>query len=249
MACGEEGNGRLAPVDMLVAELVKALSPKDLAGNKVLISLGPTREYFDPARFWSNPSTGAMGACLSMAAWLRGAHVHVVQGPLGNGAWWFPPDVQVHDVTSAEEMAAACLDVWPDMDLGVMTAAVADYKPTPHADGATKFKKAECGSLDVCFTCNTDILSEMGARKKHGQRLVGFSAETNDLEANASAKLTRKNCDVIVANRIGVPGSGFASPTNEALGLAADGRKQTYPPLAKASLAWKLWDFILDTTR
>ena len=137
MACGESGQGRLAGEDAIFTAILKTLTPQDLAGKRVLVSLGPTREYFDAARFWSNPSTGRMGACLALAAWLRGAAVTVVSGPV---SWWFPADVTVVPVTSAAQMYAACLDAWPVSDVAVMAAAVADFSPVPHPGGG-KFKK------------------------------------------------------------------------------------------------------------
>lgn len=240
MACGESGQGRLAGDEAIFTAILKALTPQDMAGKHVLVSLGPTREYFDAARFWSNPSTGRMGACLAMAAWLRGAVVRVVSGPV---SWWFPADVDVVSVTTASQMHDACLDVWPSCDMAVMTAAVADFSPRPHPGGG-KFKKAAAGEeLTLVFSPTRDILAAMGQMKRPGQILVGFSAETENLQENARGKLTRKNCDVIVANPIGRADAGFAAPSNEALVFAADGRQETWAAMPKTEMAWKIWDF------
>jgi phosphopantothenoylcysteine decarboxylase/phosphopantothenate--cysteine ligase len=240
MACGESGQGRLAGDEAIFTAILKALTPQDMAGRQVLVSLGPTREYFDAARFWSNPSTGRMGACLAMAAWLRGATVRVVSGPV---SWWFPADVDVVSVLTASEMYDACIDVWPSCDMAVMTAAVADFSPQPHPGGG-KFKKAAAGSeLSLTFSPTRDILAAMGQMKRSGQILVGFCAETEHLQENARGKLVRKNCDVIVANPIGRADAGFAAASNEAFVFAADGRQETWAAMPKTEMAWKIWDF------
>ena len=240
MACGETGQGRLADDNAIFAAILRALSPQDLAGRRVLVSLGPTREYFDAARFWSNPSSGRMGACVAMAAWLRGAAVTVVSGPV---SWWFPEDVRVLSVTSAAQMYDACLDVWPQSDYGVMAAAVADFSPKPHPGGG-KFKKdAATGRPPLEFVPTRDILAAMGGVKQSGQYLVGFCAETDNLSDNAKAKLVRKRCDAIIANPIGRSDAGFAAASNEALALAADGRQETWGNIPKTEMAMKIWDF------
>jgi len=239
MACGETGQGRLAREEAVFAAILRAITPQDLAGKRVLVSLGPTREYFDAARFWSNPSTGFMGACLAMAAWLRGAAVTVVSGPV---SWWFPEEVPVVRVTSAAEMAEACLDCWPRTDIAAMTAAVADFSPEPYAGGG-KFKKDTAdGAPLVVLRPTRDILAAMGETKQPRQRLIGFCAETDHLVEHAAAKRQRKNCDLMVANPIGRDGTGFAAATNEAVVLDAAGRQETWPSLAKTEMAWKIWD-------
>ncbi len=242
MACGETGQGRLARDEAIFATIVRALTPQDLAGKKVLVSLGPTREYFDAARFWSNPSTGRMGACLAMAAWLRGADVSVVSGQV---SWWFPDSVRVVSVTSASQMYEACLDLWPSMDIGAMTAAVADFAPEP-LPGGGKFKKDSAnGAPPLVFRPTRDILAAMGAAKAARQRLIGFCAETDNLVENAQGKLTRKNCDLMVANPIGRADAGFAAATNEAVVLTAAGGRETWTALPKTEMAWKIWDSLI----
>jgi len=242
MACGESGQGRLAAEDAIFAAVLKAITPQDMAGRRVLVSLGPTREYFDAARFWSNPSTGRMGACLALDAWLRGATVTVVSGPV---SWWFPEDVTVLPVTTAAQMYDACLEGWPQCDIGVMAAAVADFSPTP-LPGGGKFKKdAAPDGPPLVFAPTRDILAAMGASKKPGQYLVGFCAETDNLAANAQGKLVRKHCDLMIANPIGRSDAGFAAVSNEALALDATGRQETWGLLPKTEMARKIWDFTI----
>ncbi|MHC1712924.1 MAG: bifunctional phosphopantothenoylcysteine decarboxylase/phosphopantothenate--cysteine ligase CoaBC [Solidesulfovibrio sp.] len=240
MACGETGQGRLAREEALFAVILKSLTPQDLAGKRILVNLGPTREYFDAARFWSNPSTGRMGACLAMAAWLRGATVTVVAGPV---SWWFPDDVTVIPVTSAAQMYTACLDTWPNCDVGAMSAAVADYAPTPHPGGGKFKKETSKDAPPLAFTPTRDILAAMGKVKTTSQYLIGFCAETDNLLDNARSKLARKNCDLIIANPIGGKDAGFAAASNTALALDATGRQETWDTIPKTEMAWKIWDF------
>ena len=240
-ACGDEGRGRLCRTEHIFLHGLKALSPQDLAGLTVLVTLGPTREYFDPARFWSNPSTGLMGASLVAAAWMRGATVHAVCGP---GVPALPPGVLRHDVVSAQDMHEAAMAVYPRVQLAICSAAVADFAPVPY--GPRKFKKeSSTEPFTVSFTRNPDILRTMGREKQPGQVLVGFAAETDDLDRNAQDKLIRKNADVLVANRIGVEESGFASATNAVYVVDRQGRAELWPTLPKPEVAWRLLDWLL----
>ncbi|MEF2146495.1 MAG: bifunctional phosphopantothenoylcysteine decarboxylase/phosphopantothenate--cysteine ligase CoaBC [Desulfovibrionaceae bacterium] len=243
VACGDEGNGRMAPVSSILARIAFLLSPKDLVGRKVLLTLGPTREPFDAVRFWSNPSTGRMGACLAVAAWLRGADVHVVAGPCDID---LPEGITRTDVTTAREMHDAALELWPDMDVACCTAAVADFRPEPFGAGKMKKDKIAQAGLSVCFETNPDILCELGQNKSDHQLLIGFAAETDDLEGNARAKLVRKHLDIIVANPIGCQGAGFACVTNRVLVLDRNGRLEEWPELDKTEVAWRIWDHLLS---
>lgn len=242
VACGDIGSGRLAPVEEIFIATLKALSPQDLAGKKVLVTLGPTREQWDAVRFWSNPSSGTMGGCMAMAAYLRGADVTVVAGPT---ALEFPAGMTTVSVRTAKEMYAACMDLWPTTDIGCATAAVADYAPVPFGD--TKFKKAGSGDsgLTVEFTPNPDILKAMGNAKGEGQRLIGFAAESGIDQKEVERKLNSKNLDLIAANDISKSGSGFGVATNQMVVLDKSGRKETWPQLAKTEVAWRLWDHLL----
>ncbi|MGE4290957.1 MAG: bifunctional phosphopantothenoylcysteine decarboxylase/phosphopantothenate--cysteine ligase CoaBC [Desulfovibrio sp.] len=242
VACGDVGNGRLAPVAAILAHALRLLSPQDLAGRKILLTLGPTREQFDAVRFWSNPSTGRMGASLAVTAWSRGADVTVVAGPCG---FALPDDIQRIDVTSALEMHAAAADLWPGMDVACCTAAVADFRPRPFGTGKMKKNAVGTGGLNIAFDANPDILAGLGANKRSDQKLIGFAAETEDLRAQAQAKLERKNLDMIVANAVNAPDSGFASRTNRVLVVDRGGRMEEWPQLEKSEVAWRIWDHLV----
>ena len=248
VACGDTGQGRLAPVEHIFAETLRALSPKDLAGKRVLITLGPTREAWDAVRFLSNPSSGLMGACLAVSAWMRGAEVHVVAGPT---AFDFPPGISVTRVNTACEMLAAATGLWPGMDMACCTAAVCDFRPIPPATGtAHKLKKRDLtgepagDALVIRLEANPDILRTLGATKREAQVLVGFAAETDDLMGQARLKLAEKRLDIIVANRVGQPGSGFDSATNAVTLLDRLGRVEQWPELSKTEVAWRIWDHL-----
>ncbi len=244
VACGDTGGGRLCPVEHIFAYVLRALSPKDLAGKNVLITLGPTREPWDAVRYLSNPSSGLMGACLAMSAWMRGANVHVVAGPT---EFSFPPEVNVAHVQTAEEMHSAASDLFSASDIACCTAAVADFRPIPPEGGSTrKLKKREMNADDLVIRLqpNPDILRSLGATKHAGQRLIGFAAETENLLASAKLKITEKHLDLIVANRVGVAGSGFASATNIVTVLDRTGRVEQWPELPKPEVAWRVWDLL-----
>jgi len=242
VACGDTGKGRLAPLDEIFVATLKAISPQDLAGKKVLITLGPTRESWDAVRFWSNPSSGTMGACMAMAAYLRGADVTVVAGPNNLD---FPTGIKVVSVQTAIEMFNACEEVWPSMDMGCATAAVADYRPVPF--GGEKFKKIDSGTkgISVEFKTNPDILKTLGKQKRIDQKLIGFAAETNNLKEEAERKLKAKDLDLIAANDISQEGSGFGVGTNQMFVLDNAGRREMWPQLPKTEVAWRLWDHLL----
>jgi phosphopantothenoylcysteine decarboxylase/phosphopantothenate--cysteine ligase len=243
VACGDTGMGRLSPVEDIFASVLRALSPQDLAGKSVLVTLGPTREAWDAVRFLSNPSSGLMGACLAVSAWMRGADVHVIAGPT---AFTFPPGISVTRVTTAQEMLAAAEGLWPQADLACCTAAVCDFRPLPPATGTErKLKKRDLGAdLLIRLEANPDILRTLGALKRDGQMLIGFAAETDDMLAQARLKLAEKHLDLIVANRLGVPGSGFDSATNAVTILDSRGRVEQWPELQKTEVAWRIWDHL-----
>lgn len=243
VACGDTGKGRMAPVEDVLAHALRAISPQDLADRKVLVTLGPTREFADPVRCWTNPSTGRMGASLAVAAWLRGAKVTAVCGPVN---LTLPSGIERIDVTTAREMHEAATDLWPDMDIGCLVAAVADFRPAqPHAE---KLKKEQAGKDGLLqhMTTNPDILRDLGKAKQDRQKLIGFAAETSqELSDQAAEKLEAKNLDIIAANRIGDPGTGFASQTNTVIVLDRQGRQEQWPNLPKPEVAWRLWDQLI----
>jgi len=242
VACGDTGQGRLAPVEEIFVQTLAALAPQDLAGRKVMLTLGPTREYFDRVRFWSNPSSGTMGATLAIAAALRGAEVTAVTGPVDLP---LPAMIRRVPVVSAREMFEACRDLFPTQDIGCFTAAVADFRP-PACDTG-KFKKGGA-PLSLTFEPNPDILATLSGDKSSKQLTIGFAAEAQDLEENARGKLERKNLDLIVANPVDEPGAGFAARTNRVLVMDRHGRKESWPQLPKTEIAWRIWDWILMNT-
>jgi phosphopantothenoylcysteine decarboxylase / phosphopantothenate---cysteine ligase len=233
LASGLVGQGRLPePEDILervVRELNAARLPS-LAGRRVLITAGPTREAIDPVRFISNHSTGTMGYALATAAAAAGADVTLVSGPTTLA---HPPGVTMVQTESAEDMAQAVLSR-SEADLIIMAAAVADY--TPAVTSSTKVKKQE-GDLSIVFKRTKDILATLGAQKRAGQVLVGFALETDHGEANAMDKLRRKNLDWIVLNDMSEPGAGFGTQTNKVTLLARDGRRDDLPLMSKPEVA------------
>lgn len=239
-ACMEEGKGRLAPVEDIYLHGLRALAPQDLAGKSVMITLGPTREKWDGVRFWSNPSSGTMGASFAIAAWLRGAEVHAVCGP---GTPWLPSAIARYDVTSAADMYESAHSLWDRMDIGVFTAAVADYTPIPYGDA--KFKKGG-DDLTVSFTRTVDILKTLGTAKREDQRVIGFAAETDNIHENVKKKLAAKNADLVVGNNVGKIGSGFASATNEVCIIDRNGRQEDWPVAPKPEVAWRVFDWLLQ---
>ena len=244
MACGDLGRGKLPPLLDIYVQTLKSLSQQDLSGLKILISLGPTREFWDPVRFWSNPSSGRMGAALAVTAWLRGAEVKCVCGP---SDIWLPPFLERQDVVSARQMHEACLDSWPEFDIGCLCAAVSDFRPKATLPG--KFKKARFDSgFSIEFEGNPDILKDLGRNKQKGQRLIGFAAETEaDLPALSKEKLDKKNLDLICANRITDPGTGFTHATNSVFLLNKQGQSSRLPVMSKADIGWTIWDWILKS--
>lgn len=242
LACGDAGLGKLADENDIFLSILKALSPQDLTGKKVLVCFGPTHEYFDVARYWSNPSTGLMGACLAIAAWLRGAEVHVVHGPC---SFYFPQSILITSITSAKQMYEAMITKYQAFDIICMAAAVADFSPIPFALSDEKFKRDITGLSvpNIEFTANPDILAKLGTLKTANQKLIGFCAETRDLELHAKEKLVRKNCDLMVANYIGHCDSGFNSSTNDVAVIDKYGRYEKWPVLPKTEVAWRILDW------
>lgn len=212
------------------------------------MTAGPTREALDPARFLSNPSTGKMGYALAAEAVSRGADVTLISGPTSLGP---PPGARVVRVTSAEEMYRAALDEAPRVDLVFKAAAVSDYRPEQRARGKIKKETQRMKSLKgrrgdgavlLRLRPTPDILEELGRRKKPGQVLVGFAAETGGLESNALRKLRKKNLDLVVANRIGRVGEGFEADTNRALIVDHHGHRVECPLMTKEAMAGRILD-------
>ncbi|HEX6381470.1 MAG TPA: bifunctional phosphopantothenoylcysteine decarboxylase/phosphopantothenate--cysteine ligase CoaBC [Acidimicrobiia bacterium] len=246
LAGGDIGAGRLADPARIVEAAVAILSPPtstvsggDLAGRRILVTAGGTREAIDPVRFIGNRSSGKMGYAIAEAAARRGAEVVLVT-TVNRAA---PPGVaDVVPVESAAEMADAVLGRYGDVDVVVMAAAVADFRPK--ATAAEKIKKA-AGPPEIVLEPTTDILAELG-RKKSAQYLVGFAAETERLVEQAAAKMAAKRVDLMVANDVTAPGSGFEVDTNRAVLIAPDGTTRELPQMPKIELADAIWDRVVS---
>ena len=237
LACGWEGRGRLPETEDIMSEVEFALTPKDMAREKVLVTAGATREYIDPVRFISNPSSGKMGYALAGEARMRGAEVVLISGksPLTP-----PKGVTFVGVESADDMYAAVMQHLGWSTLVIKAAAVGDYAPESKA--GVKIKKTG-GELNLKLRRTRDILKEIGERKKQ-QIVVGFAAETEDLMTNAAVKLREKNADMIVANNVGAPGAGFEADTNEVHLLFASGAIEELPLAPKKEIAKIIFDRI-----
>lgn len=241
LACGITGAGRLPEVFSIIAFLENFLSQRegDMRGLKVMVSAAGTREPIDPVRFVGNRSSGKMGYAIARCASLRGARVTLISGP---SALKPPPNVDTVNVETTQQMLEACFKVYPDVDVVIMAAAVADYRPR---DVATqKIKKNNEDALTVVMDKNPDILKSLGAEKKQ-QFLVGFAAETQNLLANAREKIQKKNLDMIVANDVTMAGAGFNADTNVVKFLYADGKVEELPKMSKDMVAQELLDRVL----
>lgn len=235
LACGYEGKGRLAEIPAIVEEIHSILSPKDLSGETLLVTAGPTEEPIDPVRFLSNRSSGKMGFAVARAARRRGAQVILVSGP---SALPVPSGVKFIPVHTASEMREAVLGSLPGVSMLVMAAAVSDYRPKGTSPEKIKKSRAE---LTLPLELNPDILHEAGQRKEK-RLLIGFAAETESLLANARKKLAEKNLDLIVANDVRLPGAGFQVDTNVVKLIDRSGKVEELPLMSKEDLA----DCVLD---
>ncbi len=231
LACGDVGAGRMAEPEQIIAAVTEYLSVAQvLKGKKVLITAGPTREYIDPVRFLSNPSSGKMGFALARACKLRGAEVTVVSGPVSIKA---EHEFKVLNVESAQEMYVAAMCEYPEADWCFCAAAVADYRPIYSAE--TKMKKKQ-DVLTIEFERTPDILAEMG-RTKTNQLLIGFAAETDHLEKYAKKKLQKKNLDFIIANDVSKKESGFSCDFNQGMLYSKGGTVVALPLMNKFDFA------------
>ena len=233
LASGLSGPGRMAEPDEIITRLEEFFYYKqDMAGMKVLINAGPTYEAIDPVRYVGNHSTGKMGVALAEESAAQGADVHLVLGPDSV----LPSDDRIHvtRVVSADQMLEACEALYPDMDVAILAAAVADYKPAVVAK--EKIKKNPDG-LTLNLIRTPDIAASLGKQKKDGQILVGFALETHDGEANALEKMKIKNMDMIVLNNPLEEGAGFGHDTNKVSFLFPDNTQETYELKSKKEVA------------
>lgn len=234
LACGYVGKGRLEEPEKITALVSDFFAtPKPLAGKKVVVTAGPTRERIDPVRFLTNFSSGKMGYAMAQAAAEMGAETVLISGPVSLPV---PSGVTRISVESAEEMLESVKRHFDDSDMVIKTAAVADYRPmTVHQQ---KMKKQEGGST-IELERTVDILHYLGEQKTH-QLLIGFAAETNDVAKYAKDKLQRKNADYIIANDVSEAQAGFESDTNRVTVYGKDGFEQSFEMMPKAELARKL---------
>jgi len=239
LACGTTGPGRLPEPEEIFDRFLACLSPKDLAGKKILVTAGPTIEPIDPVRFISNPSSGKMGFAVARAAEYRGAEVTMISGPTRLPD---PMNVTTIRVRTADEMAHAVFAHMGDADVIIKTAAVSDYRP--QESRAHKIKKNE-NKLILRLQQNQDILKQLGRKKKKHQVLVGFAAETKELEKNATQKMVEKNLDIIAGNLVGASDSGFESDTNNVTLFFKDGTREPLPTMEKLEVAHILLDRIV----
>lgn len=239
LACGDEGPGRLAEPSTICEAVKTALEKKDLQGQKIIVTAGPTEEPIDPVRFISNRSSGKMGDSLARVAKRRGAEVVLISGPTCLSKPW---GIEFVPVRTAAEMYNAVMSCFDWATIVIKAAAVADYGLSPvHPQ---KLKKGP-PDLSLKLTRTPDILKELGKRKKR-QILVGFAAESKDLVAEARRKLQEKNLDLIVANDITVPGAGFGFDTNQIKIITEDGGVIDSPLLAKEEIAYIILDKVLE---
>ena len=240
LASGLTGRGRMEEPENIVAALERFFSPtQDLAGKHVMITAGPTHEPIDPVRFIGNSSSGKMGRALAAEALRRGARVTVISGPV---AISYPAGADVVGVTTALEMRDEAVSRFPDADIAVMCAAVADYRPASCADH--KIKRSGVDEMTLTLVRNPDIAATLGAMKRPGQRLVGFALETDHAEDNGRGKLASKNLDMIVVNSLEDAGAGFGVDTNRVTMLTADGRRLQGALKSKDGVAADIFDVI-----
>jgi phosphopantothenoylcysteine decarboxylase/phosphopantothenate--cysteine ligase len=237
LACKTSGSGRLPEIPAILEAIESLLTPKDYAGEKVLITAGPTEEPLDPVRYITNLSSGKMGYALALAAHQRGAQVTLISGPTKLAP---PPVENIIFVRTALEMYHAVMDHYLKATVIIKAAAVADFRPKSEA--LEKIKKDK-GLIGIELTRNPDIIAEIGAKKKKGI-LVGFAMETQDLLANARQKLIKKNMDMIVANSLREEGAGFQTDTNIITIIDRNGKTVALDKMTKMDAAHSILDHI-----
>ncbi len=240
LACRDTGEGKMPEPEVLYEYIVKALSPKDMAGKKVLVTAGPTREKIDPVRYISNHSTGKMGYAIARAALMRGAKVTLVSGKVDLQP---PAGVELISVESAADMAREVKKAAPDQDIIIKAAAVADYRPAVTYD--EKVKKKD-GELSIELERTEDILGYLGQHRREGQFLCGFSMETENMVENSRTKLEKKNIDMIVANNLKQDGAGFGTDTN-IVTLLTKTETIELPMMSKFEAANRILDHIIES--
>ncbi|WP_342026076.1 bifunctional phosphopantothenoylcysteine decarboxylase/phosphopantothenate--cysteine ligase CoaBC [Cytobacillus pseudoceanisediminis] len=235
LACGYVGKGRLEEPEKIIDTIEEFFKPSrlELSGRKVVITAGPTREKIDPVRYITNHSSGKMGYAIAEAAVSAGAEVVLISGPVTINA---PAGLKLIKVESAEEMYQAAISEFDHADVVIKTAAVSDYRPK--VTSAQKMKKQPGDEL-LELERTKDILFELGQKKKK-QILIGFAAETEQVDEYAQGKLKRKNADLIVANNVTAEGAGFGTDTNIVTFFKKDGSSEKLPLMAKKDVAVKI---------
>lgn len=228
LACGSTGKGRMQEVDVIYDAIQAALTPKTLAGKRVVITAGPTIEKIDPVRYISNFSTGKMGRALATECRHRGAEVTLIMGAI-----------------SAREMYEQTMKAWETADIAILAAAVADYRPEVEFTEKIKKESQANTAMSLALTENPDIAAALGQNKRAEQLLVGFALETNNEEQHALSKLTRKNMDWIVLNSLQDKGAGFGCDTNKVTLYSRTGAKKDVPLQSKEDVAKAILDSIL----
>ena len=244
LACGAEGKGRMPEIEVLQEALEYALAEKSLAGKRILITAGGTREAIDPVRFVSNHSTGKMGVALAHSCARRGAEVTI-----GCGAMSAPivnPFGMIRriDALSAQEMYEACRKEWPETDTAILCAAVADFTPAEPAGEKIK-KQPGQKEMNLRMVVTPDIARTLGESKKATQKLIGFALETHDEKKNALLKLKRKRMDAIVLNSLRDEGAGFGTDTNRVTILSSNGNSIELPLQSKSDIADKIIEAVI----
>jgi len=241
-ACEEIGEGRLADLQVILQELkIFFAIKKDLAGQIILVTAGPTQEPLDPMRYITNPSSGKMGYALARAAGERGAQVILISGPTSLTP---PPGIAFFSVKTAQEMYGIVLRELARASIVIKAAAVADFRPKSIKEQKIKKETAEKGELVLSLEKTPDILADIGSRK--GDKiLVGFAAETEALLENARQKMVAKNLDLIVANDVMAVGAGFGSDNNKVNIIHRDGRIEELPLLPKEQIAHLILDRVV----
>lgn len=239
LACNDVGKGHIADDETILEAVERALTPGDLTGKKVLVTAGPTREALDPVRFLTNRSSGRMGYALAEAAARRGAEVTLVSGPV---ALECPTGVRREFVESTQDLYCAMERLCREQDVIIQAAAPADYRPA-HIAGQ-KIKKADGETMELKLVENPDVAAMVGSKKRPGQVLVAFAAETQNLSENAAKKLDKKNVDFIVGNDVTRPGAGFDVDTNIITIFDRSGATEL-PMMKKTEAADKILDHVL----
>ena len=240
LACGWEGKGRLADISDISNEIYRILHPNDLKDKNVLVTAGATREFIDPVRFISNPSSGKMGYSVAQAAWLRGANVTLISAHAE-----IPPPygVKTIKVENSNDMYKEVVSNLKDKDIVIKAAAVGDYRVKNKSSG--KIKKSS-DSISIELHRTKDILKEIG-KQKNGAFIVGFAAETENLVANSKEKLKNKKADLIVTNNINQEGAGFGLDTNIVNIINSKGKVTEFPLMSKADIGHKILDIVAES--